>query len=118
MASRRETVDYLIEQMGGPPDVTARKMFGDYGLYRDGRMVALVCDDRLYMKPTPGGRAHAGPVEEAPPYPGAKPCLLIPGERWEDGDWLAQLARVSAAELPAPTGKKRAAVAISERKAR
>ena len=104
MASQRSTVDFIVEQAGS--GVHAKPMFGEYGLYRDGRMVALVCDDRLYVKPTAGGRAHAGAVEEAPPYKGAKPCLVIPGERWDEGDWLAGLFRISAAELPAPVRKR------------
>ena len=102
MASQQRTVDFIVEQMG---PVSAKRMFGEYGIFLGERMIALVCDDRLFIKPTPGGRAHVGEVAEAAPYPGAKPCLLIPDERWDDGDWLAELARITAAELPAP-GRK------------
>ena len=77
-------------------------MFGEYGLYCDGKMVAMVCDDRLFVKPTTRGRALAIDTEEAPPYLSAKPCLLIAPERWEDGEWLGELFRASAAELPFP----------------
>jgi TfoX/Sxy family transcriptional regulator of competence genes len=85
----------------------ARKMFGEYGLYCDGKMVAVIGDDQLFVKQTPGGRVHAGAVAEVSPYPGAKLCLLIPGDRWEDADWLAGLIRVTAAELV--VGKKKRA---------
>lgn len=102
MATDRKTVDYIVGQMGGATSVSAKAMFGEYGLYRDGRMIGIVADDQLFIKPTPGGRAFAGAVAEAPPYPRAKPCLLIDAGRWEDGEWLAELARVSAAVLPAP----------------
>jgi TfoX/Sxy family transcriptional regulator of competence genes len=105
MASQQSTVDYIVEQAAGAGQVSARKMFGEYGLYCDGKMVALICDDQLYVKPTPGGRAHAGAVAEGVPYPGAKPCLLIPGERWEDADWMAGLIAVTAGALV--VGKKR-----------
>ena len=57
------------------------------------------------MKPTIAGKAFIGQVIEAPPYQEAKPCFFISGERWEDRDWLGQLVRVSAAELPLPVKK-------------
>lgn len=105
MATDRKTVDYIVEQMAAAGAVTARPMFGEYGLYCDGKMIAIIADEQLFLKPTPGGRALAGDVQEASPYPGAKPCLLIDAERWEDRDGLADLARVTAAELPAPKPK-------------
>ena len=108
MASQQSTVEYLLEQMVTAGSVSARKMFGEYGLYCDGKLVALVCDDQLFVKPTSAGRAVLGSAREVAPYPGAKPYFLVPGERWEDADWLAQLVRASVAELPAPV-KKRAA---------
>ena len=111
MASQPDTVAFLVDRLAGAGSVLARKMFGEYALYCDGRLVALLCDDRLYVKPTQAGRAHVGPVEEAPPYPGAKPCLLIDEDRWDDAPWLAELFRVSAAGLPLPSPRKRIAKA-------
>jgi TfoX/Sxy family transcriptional regulator of competence genes len=105
MSSQQSNVDYIVEQAAGAGSVSARKMFGEYGLYCDGKMVALICDDQLFVKPTVGGRIYAGEVGEGIPYPGAKPCLLIPGDRWEDGDWLAGLIRLTAGELPPPKKK-------------
>jgi TfoX/Sxy family transcriptional regulator of competence genes len=107
VATQQSTVDFIIEQVGGAGQVSARKMFGEYGLYCDGKMVALVCDDLLFVKPTHAGRAHIGEIVEGAPYPGAKPCFLISGELWDDGDWLTKLIRISAAELPARATKKR-----------
>jgi DNA transformation protein len=106
MASHRSTVDFLLEQMARAGPVAARKMFGEYALYCDGKTVALVCDDLLYLKPTPEARAFIGDVVEAMPFKGAKPWLLIDGDQWDDGDWLAALVRITAAALPAPVGKK------------
>jgi TfoX/Sxy family transcriptional regulator of competence genes len=80
-------------------------MFWEYGLYCDGKVVAIVCDDRLFVKPTAGGRILASDAEEAPPFPSAKPCLLIAPERWEDGEWLSELFSASAAELPLPEAR-------------
>jgi TfoX/Sxy family transcriptional regulator of competence genes len=81
-------------------------MFGEFGVYVDGKMVGSVCDDQLFVKPTASGRAHAGPAPEAPPYPGAKPQLLIEADRWDDAEWLAELLRRTAAELPTPKPRK------------
>ena len=106
MATSQRTVDFLLEQIAGAGDVSARKMFGEYGLYCDGRIVALVCNDQLFVKPTEGGRAFIGIPDEAPPYPGAKPSYRIDADRWDDGDWLARLIAVSTAELPLPKPKK------------
>lgn len=106
MASRQETVDYLLDQMAAAGAVSARKMFGEYGVYCDGKIVALVCDDTCFVKPTAEGRAFAPDLEEGPPYPGAKPCLVLAAEHLEDADWLAELMRVTTAALPAPKPKK------------
>ena len=105
MATDRNTVDFLVDQLAAAGEVSAKPMFGEYGLYCGGKMVALICDGQLFVKPTAGGRAVAGPVDEAPPYPGAKPCLLIDPDRWDDGDWLVELIRVTTAELPQPKPK-------------
>jgi len=69
MASQQRTTDYIVEQIATAGSVSARKMFGEYGIYCDGKLVALVCDDQLFVKPTKAGRAHIGKVREAPPYP-------------------------------------------------
>lgn len=105
MASDQGFVDYIVDQIDDECGVTAKRMFGEYGLYSDGKLFGLVCDNRLFVKPTEGGRAHIGRVVEAPPYPGAKPIFLIGGEL-EDGEWLSELVRVTARELPEPKPKK------------
>ena len=101
MASKQGTVDFIIEQMAEAGAVSAKKMFGEYGLYLSGKLFGLVCDDRLFIKPTLNGRAFLGDsVTKAAPYPGAKPCFLIPGEAWEEGERLSKLARMTADQLP------------------
>ena len=107
MASDPKTVAFIVDQTGGAPDIGAKAMFGEYGLYCHDRMVALVCDDRLFVKPTAGSRRLAADAEEASPYPGAKPCLVIDPDRWDDSDWMRELFQVTAAELPAPKPKRR-----------
>jgi TfoX/Sxy family transcriptional regulator of competence genes len=102
VATKQSTVDFIAEQMSEGNDVTSRKMFGEYAIYCQRKVVALVCDDLLFIKPTRAGRAFAGDVEEGFPYPGAKPWLAIDGDRWEDREWLSQLATLTADELPLP----------------
>ncbi len=106
MATQQRTVDYLLEQARDAGLVSAKPMFGEYGVYVDGKMIGSVCDDQLYVKPTASGRAHAEPTPDAPPYPGAKPHLLIEADRWDDAEWLGELLRVTAAELPTPKPRK------------
>lgn len=105
MATDRKTVDYIVDQIAGAGAVAARPMFGEYGVYCDGKMIAIIGNEQLFIKPTAGGRALAKDAEEVPPYPGAKPYLLIDADRWDDRDWLTDLVRVTAAELPAPKPK-------------
>ena len=105
MATDLEFVEFLADQMAGAGEIAFRKMFGEYALYCDGKVVALVCDNQLFVKPTPGGRAHIGEPVEAPPYPGAKPSFLIEAA-FEDREWIAALIRITARELPAPKPKK------------
>jgi len=106
MATQQRTVDYLLEQALGAGALSAKPMFGEYGVYLDGKMIGLICDDQLYVKPTASGRLHAEPVSEAPPYPGAKPHFLIEADRWDDAEWLGNLLRATAEELPIPKPRK------------
>lgn len=106
MGTQQATIDFILEQLSKLGGVSARKMFGEYAIYCDGKVVALVCDDQLFVKPTEGGRALIGNIVEAPPYPGAKPSLLISGDQWDDADWLSELIKITAKEVPVPKPKK------------
>jgi TfoX/Sxy family transcriptional regulator of competence genes len=105
MASSQSFVEYVTDQMRGAGDIRYRKMFGEYAVYCRDKVVALICDDRLFVKATAGGRALIGDVVEAPPYEGAKPHLLIE-DRLDDPECLAALIRVTESELPAPKPKR------------
>ena len=104
MASNQSIVDLMAERMAGAGVITTRKMFGEHAIYCGTKLVALVCDDRLFVKPTPAGRAFIGTPVEAPPYPGAKPSFLI--EDWERAEWLSELVRRTEAALPQPAPRK------------
>ncbi len=109
MSSKQSTIDFILDQLEEAGDVTAKKMFGEYGIYLDGKMFALVCDDTLYFKPTePASRFLPAPTM-APPYPSAKPCIVIPADKLEDREWLGMFARETAHALPAPAKKRKKA---------
>jgi TfoX/Sxy family transcriptional regulator of competence genes len=107
MGSRLDTMQFICDQAGLGARLTYRKMFGEYALYLDGKVVALVCDDQLFLKPTPAGRTLLGPVPEAPPYPGSKPFLLLSAELDNPGQLGAAL-ETTAQALPAPKPRSRA----------
>ena len=106
MASEQKFVEYVIAQIGMLEQITYKKMFGEYGLYFDNKLFALICDNKLYIKPTQAGRAYIKDVVEAPPYSGAKPSFLIE-EHLDDNVWLRQLVRITVKELPEPKPKKK-----------
>jgi len=106
LSSEINFVEFVVDQIEDAGSITYRKMFGEYTLYVDGKILGLVCDNQFFIKPTAGGRAFLGDVVEAPPYPGAKPMFLIE-ELLEDGGRLSDLVRITAGELPEPKPKKK-----------
>lgn len=106
MASNREFVEYVAEQMEAAGEISWRMMFGAYTVYCDGKVVGIVDDNQLFIKPTEAGRSFIGEVVEAPPYPGAKLCFLIEN-RLDDREWISELVSITARELPAPKPKKK-----------
>jgi len=106
MASDLEFVKFAVDQVKGAGEITYRMMFGEYAVYCEGKIVALICDNQFFVKPTEAGRAFIGDVVEAPPYPGAKPSFLI-SEQIEDADWMSNLIRLTEQELPKPKPKKK-----------
>lgn len=106
MASNQKFVDFIIDQITNAGEITAKKMFGEYGLYADGKLFGLICDDKLFIKPTNAGRQFIGTPQEAPPYEGAKPSFLIE-DKVEDAAWVSELVRLSLPELPMPKPKKK-----------
>ncbi len=117
MASNEGFMVFIVEQIESAGAISYRKMFGEYAVYCDGKVVALVCDNRLFVKPTAAGRVFIGEVVEAPPYSRAKPYFLIE-EQLEDREWLSELIRITAAGLPQSIpGKKKKSPAAGRVKA-
>jgi TfoX/Sxy family transcriptional regulator of competence genes len=106
MASQQKFVDFIIEQMDIPEQISYKKMFGEYGLYFGDKMFALVCDNKLFIKPTLSGREYINDIIEAAPYPGAKLYFLIE-DKIEDSIWLRKLVEITVKELPEPKPKKK-----------
>ncbi|HEX7510438.1 MAG TPA: TfoX/Sxy family protein [Chitinivibrionales bacterium] len=104
MASDKNFLDFIVDHIGNAGIVTYRKMFGEYALYCDNKVVALICDNQLFVKPTEAGRKYIGAVVEAPPYSGAKMYLLI-DDKIENSEWLSGLIKLTAQELPGPKPK-------------
>ncbi len=107
MASDHKFVLYVCEQMGGAGTISSRKMFGEYAIYCGGTVVAFICDNQLFVKPTPDGRRVLGDPVERPPWPTAKPHFLIDAGL-DDPDLLANLISVTARALPKAKPRPRA----------
>ncbi|MBN2200698.1 TfoX/Sxy family protein [bacterium] len=105
MASDLDFVKFIADQIGNAGDISYRKMFGEFAVYCDQKVVALICDNQFFIKPTGSGRAFIEDVLESPPYPGAKNYFLIE-DRIDDREWMAELVRRTARELPGPKVKK------------
>ena len=106
MASDIGFVEFIVDQMEGAGEITYKKMFGEYGLYCDGTIMALICNNQLFIKPTEAGRSFINHEVEAPPYPGAKPYFLIE-DQCDDKEWISNLVSVTVKELIRVTRKKK-----------
>lgn len=108
MPTTASTIAYILDQLTGVPQLAAKKMFGEYTLYTDGKVVALVCNDTLFVKMTDTGKTFVGEAyEEGAAYPGAKPSLKINEDLLEDREWLTRLIMLTAEHLPTPKSKKK-----------
>ncbi len=107
MASDQEFVTFVCEQLRAAGEINSIRMFGEAAIYLQDKVVALVCDNQLFIKATEPGRARIGVPVEAPPFPGAKNWFLI--ENLDNPQFLADLARVTAEALPHPKSKAKRA---------
>lgn len=106
MATNKSTVEFILDQLGNGGEYRAVKMFGEYALYYGNKVVALICDDNLFVKITEPGKIFVGKFyKEGTAYPGAKPSMWI-DEKIEDGEWLDKLMKLTAQNLPEPKRKK------------
>jgi TfoX/Sxy family transcriptional regulator of competence genes len=104
MASNQAFVDYVCEQADLAGRITTKRMFGEYEIYVDGKVVAFVCDNQVFVKPTEAGKLILGTVTEAQPYPGAKLYYLI-NEHLDNRTLVGKLLNTTASVLPSPQPK-------------
>lgn len=107
MATSVATIAHMLDTLAALP-LTSRKMFGEYALYLGGKTVAFVCDDTLFIKPTPGALALLPDTERAPAYPGSKDYILG-SEVLDDPELCVRVLRAVAEDTPLPKPKVRKA---------
>lgn len=101
-----EFVEYVCDQIGGGGEISYKKMFGEFGIYCNNKVIGVICEDQFFLKKTSFGENMLGSdVEEAAPYTNAKLHFLI--ESLEDREFLAELIAGTCEELPMPRPKKK-----------
>ena len=104
MASAKEYLDFILEQLAGLDGVAYRPMMGEYILYMNGKVVGGIYDDRLLVKPTASALAMLPEADRELPYEGAKEMLLV--DRVDDREFLQALLTAMEGDLPQPRRKK------------
>ena len=105
MASSKEYLDYILEQLSELDGITVKQMMGEYILYMNGRIVGGIYDDRFLVKPTKSAAAMMPDAERELPYEGAKEMLLV--DNVDNREFLRDLLTAMFDELPAPKQKKK-----------
>ena len=106
MASSKEYLDFILDQLSELDGISWRKMMGEYILYRHGKIVGGIYDDRFLVKPTRSAAAMMPDAGMEIPYEGAKKMLLV--DNVENREFLRELLEAMDGELPAPKpGKSR-----------
>ncbi len=104
MATETSFAQYIRDQLSELGRVEVNKMFGEYGVYLEGKIVALLCDNVFYLKRTPEVLNHLSEVIESPAYTGAKPSYVI--EQIDDRAYLQEIVEITYRALPEPKHKK------------
>ena len=104
MASSKEYLDFILEQLSGLDEISCRAMMGEYIIYYRGRIVGGIYDDRFLVKPTKSAVAMMPDADSELPYEGAKEMLLA--DNVENRDFLRDLLEAMYDELPASKKKK------------
>ena len=105
MASTKEYLNYILEQLSGLDDVSSRAMMGEYIIYYQGKVIGGIYDNRFLVKPVKSAVAFMPDAVFESPYEGAKDMILV--DNPEDREFLAELFNAMVDELPAPKKRKR-----------
>ena len=104
MATSKEYLGYILEQLSGLEEITSRQMMGEYIIYYRGKIAAYICDNRFMVKPVRAARELMPDAASELPYEGAKEMLLV--DNPDDREFLTRLFTAMYDELPAPKKKK------------
>ena len=104
MASSKEYLNFILEQLSELDDVSYRVMMGEYILYYRGKVIGGIYDDRFLVKPTKSAVAMMPNAEMELPYDGAKEMLLV--DDVDNKEFLRELLEAIYSKLPAPKKKK------------
>ena len=105
MASSKEYLDFILDQLSELEDISYRAMMGEYILYYKGKIVGGIYDDRLLVKPVKSAIAYMPNAGYELPYDGAKEMLLV--DDVDSKDFLTGLFKTMFDELPDPKPKRR-----------
>ncbi len=105
MASSKEYLDFILDQLSGLEEITHKSMMGEYIIYYKGKIAAYICDDRFLVKPVEAAKKLMPEASCEPPYEGAKEMILV--DEVDSRDFLTRLFNAMYAELPEPKKKKR-----------
>jgi TfoX/Sxy family transcriptional regulator of competence genes len=100
MATKATTVAWIVKQISDAGEIKAQKMFGEYGIYLDDKIIGMVCDDQFFVKRTEAGYAFWGEHEEAPPYPRGKPLMVLSEDEMKSKAKLVELLQITYKHLP------------------
>ncbi len=106
MSTSKSTLEYLEECLSLVPDISFKSMMGEYCVYSQGRIFALVCDNTLFMKTTPE-TISIFEDQETKAYPGSKNTAPVNAEWLEDREELARIVKLTLEKLPPPKPKKK-----------
>ncbi|RHE65926.1 competence protein TfoX [Streptococcus gordonii] len=105
MASSKEYLTFILEQLSDLDEISYRAMMGEYIIYYKGKIVGGIYDDQLLIKPVKGAQKYMSEAVLVSPYPGAKEMLLV--DNLDSKDYLTTLFEAMFEELPAPKPKKK-----------
>ena len=107
MSTQKETIEFILDKLGDTKRFRARAMFGEYALYADEKVVALVCDDLMYVKIMEASKELENVCEKGEPYPGAKPHYIVEEIQLSQIDTLPEILLDIAKSLPQKKKKKK-----------
>lgn len=105
MASSKEYLKYILEQLSDLEEISYRSMMGEFIIYYRGRIVGGIYDDRLLVKPVKAAISYMPTAQYELPYEGAKEMLLV--DEVDNKEFLTGLFHAMYEELPAPKPKKK-----------